>query len=421
MRRISAPRLVHRLNILSLVIAVAMLLLVGFGLWQARQDAWGEASAASSNLVGALSRTIADNLSLADRAVQNARAGLKLGNLNALSPGVRHFVLFGTGQPSPYVDRVFVLDDHGRLAAESSGKLAPGSDFSDRSYFRYWQSHNADTPYVSAPLLSRFPNGTEAVVLSRRIERGGRFAGVVAVTLPLRLLQPTVDMVAAGKKGAILLIALDGTVLARNPAIVAGAPHNLSGTPTFERIKGMGRGSFVGRSAVDGEERLYTFDRAGRFPFVVNIAVSTDTILRPWWRRALPPILATLALCASIIMLAMLFQRELLRRERVEAELADLAATDALTGLLNRRSFDLALEREWRRTSRTASPLSLLMIDVDHFKAYNDRYGHVAGDKALQRVGSLLTDAARRDADQAARLGGEEFAILLADTDLAVC
>lgn len=149
------------------------------------------------------------------------------------------------------------------------------------------------------------------------------------------------------------------------------------------------------------------------------MAISTDTILRPWWRRALPPFFATLALCAGIMLLGTLFRRELVRRERIEAELAELAATDALTGLLNRRSFDAALEREWRRSSRTGSSLSLLMIDADHFKAYNDRYGHIAGDAALQMIGALLKQAASCVDDQTARLGGEEFAILLPDTNIS--
>ncbi|WBO24379.1 GGDEF domain-containing protein [Sphingomonas abietis] len=396
-----------------------MLLLVGFGLWQALEDAWYEAGASSRNLVAALARSVATNVGLADRAIQNARAGLALTDLAAYPRDVRQFILFGKGRASPYVDRVFVLDVHGHLAAESSGTISPGADFSDRSYFRYWRLHDDDTPYLSAPLLSRFLNGSETVVLSRRVDHDGLFAGIVAVTMPLKALQPTVEMVSPGAKGAINIFALDGTVLARNPAIRAGADHNIAGTPTFERIKRDVRGSFVGRSAVDGEQRLYTFDRAGSFPLIVDVAVSTDAILKPWWHRALPPIFATLALCAGVIALAMLFQRELLRREHVEAELAGLAATDALTGLSNRRSFDAALEREWRRASRTGSPLSVLMIDVDHFKAYNDYYGHVAGDKALRQIADLIAAAARRDADQAARLGGEEFALLLPDTDMS--
>jgi diguanylate cyclase (GGDEF)-like protein len=94
--------------------------------------------------------------------------------------------------------------------------------------------------------------------------------------------------------------------------------------------------------------------------------------------------------------------------ERVE----NLAATDALTGLFNRRYFESALARELARADRTSSPLALLILDVDHFKSFNDTYGHAMGDLVLQRVARVLT-AAIRKADVLARLGGEEFVVLL--------
>jgi diguanylate cyclase (GGDEF)-like protein/PAS domain S-box-containing protein len=94
-----------------------------------------------------------------------------------------------------------------------------------------------------------------------------------------------------------------------------------------------------------------------------------------------------------------------------------LASTDGLTGLVNRRAFDTALEGEMARARRTNLPLSLLMIDVDRFKAYNDLYGHQAGDEVLKSVGAALKDALRRPGDVAARYGGEEFVALLPDTD----
>jgi diguanylate cyclase (GGDEF)-like protein/PAS domain S-box-containing protein len=98
-------------------------------------------------------------------------------------------------------------------------------------------------------------------------------------------------------------------------------------------------------------------------------------------------------------------------------ELKELVRTDSLTGLLNRRAFDDTIENEIRRSSRTAAPLSLLLIDVDRFKPYNDRYGHQAGDAALRQVADILKASLKRPADIAARYGGEEFAAVLPETD----
>ncbi|WP_245372571.1 GGDEF domain-containing protein [Rhizobium leguminosarum] len=94
-----------------------------------------------------------------------------------------------------------------------------------------------------------------------------------------------------------------------------------------------------------------------------------------------------------------------------------LADTDALTGIANRRMFNEAIAEEFARARRAESALSLLLIDVDHFKAYNDTYGHLEGDNCLRMIGEVLRSIAKRPCDLAARFGGEEFAILLPGTD----
>lgn len=99
-------------------------------------------------------------------------------------------------------------------------------------------------------------------------------------------------------------------------------------------------------------------------------------------------------------------------------QLAHLSATDALTGLANRRCFDHALLNEFLRMQRCHHPLSLILLDVDHFKRFNDHYGHVSGDDCLRRIGIEINQIVRHPSDLAARYGGEEFAVLLPETDL---
>lgn len=101
-----------------------------------------------------------------------------------------------------------------------------------------------------------------------------------------------------------------------------------------------------------------------------------------------------------------------------QMRLMDQMNTDPLTQVANRRYFEQVFKLEWRRAARTAEPLSLLMIDVDHFKTFNDRFGHQAGDKCLQQIARNLQSAAKRAADVVARHGGEEFVILLPNTEM---
>ena len=104
---------------------------------------------------------------------------------------------------------------------------------------------------------------------------------------------------------------------------------------------------------------------------------------------------------------------------QANAQLSQLASTDALTGLPNRRQFDATLQKEWFRALRDGLPLGLLMIDIDRFKPLNDRFGHPIGDAVLARVARVIRDCVRRAADMAARYGGEEFAVVLPGTAMA--
>ncbi len=110
--------------------------------------------------------------------------------------------------------------------------------------------------------------------------------------------------------------------------------------------------------------------------------------------------------------------RTQLRLQEMTAALREAAMIDGLTEVANRRRFDETLPREWLRSLRARTPLAVLMIDVDHFKAYNDHHGHQSGDRALQAVAAALRDVVRRPADLLARYGGEEFVLLAPEQDL---
>jgi diguanylate cyclase (GGDEF)-like protein len=130
-----------------------------------------------------------------------------------------------------------------------------------------------------------------------------------------------------------------------------------------------------------------------------------------------------MAKCGSLItslsmLVSMMYDVTALRHRMhvANAKLLDLAHSDGLTGLPNRRGFDQAIVAEWHRAERERQPLSLMMIDVDFFKAYNDRYGHLRGDHCLRQIAETLQALTTRPADRVARYGGEEFVIILPGT-----
>jgi len=147
-----------------------------------------------------------------------------------------------------------------------------------------------------------------------------------------------------------------------------------------------------------------------------------------WWFRALMLLLVLTLLTSAYrarvkhltrrqIQLEAMVAARTHELEESNAKLAELSSTDGLTGIHNRRGFDAALEKEWRRAARNGYPLALAMLDVDHFKAYNDHYGHQAGDQCLRTVADLIATHGRRTSDLVARYGGEEFSLLAPATD----
>jgi diguanylate cyclase (GGDEF)-like protein len=127
---------------------------------------------------------------------------------------------------------------------------------------------------------------------------------------------------------------------------------------------------------------------------------------------------ATLLLGALLAMTSRFVTHLLSDLRQAQLQMQEQAHTDPVTQIANRRFFDVIFKTEWRRAARDGNTLALLMVDVDHFKRYNDKHGHHEGDKCLQRIAQSMKTVTRRASDVVARHGGEEFAILLPNTGL---
>jgi diguanylate cyclase (GGDEF)-like protein len=178
-------------------------------------------------------------------------------------------------------------------------------------------------------------------------------------------------------------------------------------------------------SVLDGTVRLHGYRQLDAYPVVVSAASSRDSILKGWYDTALKSSVIVALVVLGVGLFGWVFVRQVRLGERVEKDLRKakealklIATHDSLTGLANRRLFEQALAIEFGRGARQSSSLSLIMLDIDYFKRYNDAYGHVAGDHCLAEVARAVKSCCHRTADLAVRYGGEEFAVLLPDTDV---
>lgn len=412
------------LTILSTGVAVGMLALGTVVLLDAREDAWRQAKQASANLALVLERDISRNIALYDLSLQGVVKALQEPDINQVSPAIRHMALFDSSATGEDLGSILVLNAAGSVLEDSTSVVPHTLNLADRDYFRIQRERPDVGLYVSHPYLSRLRGGDASIAISRRIPTpDGRFGGVVMGALRLAYFQKLFEKLNLGPGGSVTLIRRDGRLIARYPFLKTDFDRDMSNSATFRHFAAALQGSFEGTSSY-GIKRLYTYRHIGSLPLVLSVALSVDEIYSNWWRKAVIVATILVVLCGATVALCLLFRRELLRRIAAESALVEaadklsvIAATDGLTGLANRRAFDVGLRVEWKRAIRTETPIALLMVDVDYFKPYNDGYGHQKGDHALQTIATCILQNIRRPGDLGARYGGEEFVALLPDTD----
>ncbi|WP_024974570.1 sensor domain-containing diguanylate cyclase [Ralstonia pickettii] len=400
---------------LSLVLAA----LTALSLWEMRSDALARARDAADNLALILQRDIARNIEVYDLSLQAVIDGVRDPAMLALPPAVRQLVLFDRSTNAQDLGSLLVTDKAGDVVIDSHSVPPRHIYLGDRDYFQVHQASDDVGLYISEPFMPRATGLERSLGLSRRLNGPhGEFNGIVVGTLRLNYFRRLFDGINLGPHATVTLIRTDGTLLMRRPYNEKLIGRNLADATAFQKRLLAPEGSYVDIAGIDGIERLFSFRHIGDHPLIVTVGLATEDIYAEWWRRAWVISGIVLMLDAAFIVLSFLFAQQLRKRLEMEQQLHLLANTDSLTGLGTRRALDSALDVEWRRANRHHTPMAVLMIDVDDFKPYNDRYGHAAGDTALRTVARCINDSIKRPGDFAGRYGGEEFCAVLPNTDL---
>lgn len=358
----------------------------------------------------------------------------------------------------PWIKSISIIGQNGRIGCSTS-PLAVGLDVSDRAYF---QDAVKNGDFVLSEYLIGRARQSPAIMAAYPAHRDdGQIEAVVLASIDLQWIA---DLLATASRhnGAALLI-IDGRDVVLASTEQGWIGRRFADHPLAAQMRAQNEGTLTAKD-FDGVRRVFAFERVpwteatlavgldenavlGRIVRDIDIAYlqfalfGLLVLLVAWFlgeRLIIRPIqsLARTAarfgrgdLNARVSQERWLpeFEPLALALDDMAAKLAareedlhianhhleELASLDGLSGLANRRGFDLRLEAEWRQACQLGRPVALMMIDIDHFKLFNDRYGHVEGDACLRAVGDALSAAALKDAVLVARYGGEEFALLL--------
>lgn len=325
----------------------------------------------------------------------------------------------------PQLQGIYVFDENGNWIVTSFDLATDKFTSIDREYYQYHSDHDGEDAHVGPAIKSR-ATGEWIVPLSRRISGSdGKFKGVVVAAIKMSYFDKFFEGFNIDEQGAMLVTSTDGVILARRPFKEDLIGENIKHGNLFKAIAAStNKNAVTITSIVDGVTRIFGFEQLARYPIIVAGGASKESALHDWKANALQStyIIAATTLLNCILGWLLIFhvkkgQKTESALREAHAALQISATHDALTGLANRRLFEDRLNSEFKRGTRSNFPLSLLMIDIDFFKSFNDEYGHVEGDHCIAEVAAAVEYSLKRDSDLAVRYGGEEIAVILPHTD----
>lgn len=420
LRRDRASRLIA---CLGLSVTVCLACLGVYLIQDLRDGAWHRAEQNAENLLGMIEEGVARNVQLYDLSLQAAARGALRKDVLAIGPELRREVLFDHAATASGLGTIAVADAQGQVQITSDPGAWHHPSLGDLPEFQRLKADPEAGLVITGPRPSR-TTGRPIMALSRAIhDPDGSFAGMVSGTIDLAYFQSLFARLHIDDGSFVNIFHQDGTRLVRQPAQSKPVGASIAAGEAYRRYRAQTRGLFVGTSLLDGKERLYAFANLEGLPLIVNVAVGVDSIRAAWLSKAVGIAVLILGLGCVMLGLTFVLQKEVSRRAAAEASsqaanaaLSRLALTDSLTGLANRRRYDEAFAEAWRRAGRSRASISLLLLDADHFKQFNDHFGHRRGDETLQAVARCMERHLGGLGALPCRIGGEEFAVILPDT-----
>lgn len=417
---------VFRLTVsFMLVVVLAFLAVEGWRMWRDYRSAFDSARDSVTNLARATAQHAEDAIRQVDVVTGTLGERVEGDGLQNINVPRIHKLLVQQSKIMPQLHGLFIYGADGQWIVTDKETTPEPVNNADRDYFQYHRTHEDKNVRIGEVVKSRSTNDL-IIPISRRLNNlDGSFAGVLLGTIKASYFVDYYGDFKIDDKGALVLAMRNGTILVRRPFIASVVGKSLADSEIFKRyLPNASQGIAEVKAVVDDTERLYGYRALTTYPLVVEAGLSRDSIIAPWRRDLLKTgwvlvVLIGVLAVFGLIVLSQLRQRMVTERKlrRAHQAMRDMALTDSLTGLGNRRRLDTALPEQIRLAARQGSTLSLIMLDVDYFKRYNDSYGHAAGDDCLGAVGTAIQQAVKRPGDLAVRYGGEEFTVLLPNTD----
>ncbi|MFF7709303.1 diguanylate cyclase [Pseudomonas sp. NPDC007930] len=422
----STPPAVFRLALaFMLLVLLTFSAVEGWRAWRDYRHAFEQARDSVSNLARATAQHAEDAIRQVDVLTDGLAERVEGDGLENLNVPRIHALMVQQARIMPQLHGLFIYGPDGQWVVTDKNSAPESANNADRDYFIYHRSHT-DRNVRVGPVVTSRSTGEPIIPISRRLNNpDGSFAGVLLGTIRVSWFVDYYGDFKIDDRGALVLALRDGTILVRRPYSPAVLGQSLAQSEIFTRyLPRASQGVAEVKAVVDGTYRLYGYRALGSYPLVVEAGLSRESIIAPWRHDLLKTGLVLLVLTAGLAGFGALVLGQLRQRGVMEAQLRQahqrvqaMALTDSLTGLGNRRQLDTALPQEIDRAKRQGGPLALVILDVDHFKRYNDSYGHAAGDECLRRVAQAIAEQLKRPADLAVRYGGEEFVVLLPGTD----